>query len=60
MKNGGVEEVKGLDEVPHLAASGRTSFVADATINKGLYRAAGFRVCGERPCASTSWNGSPT
>ena len=27
---------------------GRTSFVADATINKGLYRAAGFRVCGER------------
>ena len=48
LKNGGVEEVKGLDEVPHLAASGRTSFVADATINKGLYRAAGFRVCGER------------
>ena len=48
LKNGGVEEVKGLDEVPHLAASGRTSFVADATIDKGLYRAAGFRVCGER------------
>ncbi len=48
LKNGGVEEVKGLDDVPHLAASGRTSFVADATINKGLYRAAGFRVCGER------------
>ena len=48
LKNGGVEEVKGLDEVPHLAASGRTSFVADATVDKGLYRAAGFRVCGER------------
>ena len=48
MKNGGVEEVKGLDDVPHLAASGRTSFVADKDVPKGLYRAAGFRVCGER------------
>ena len=48
LKNGGVELVRGLDEVPHLAASGRTSFVADAAVDKGLYRAAGFRVCGER------------
>ncbi|GAC1335868.1 MAG: helicase-related protein [Beijerinckiaceae bacterium] len=48
LKNGGLEEVKGLDEVPHLAASGRTSFVADPQISKELYRAAGFRVCGER------------
>ena len=48
LKNGGVEEVKGLDEVPHLAASGRTSFVADQAVPKGFYRAAGFRVCGER------------
>jgi ATP-dependent RNA helicase SUPV3L1/SUV3 len=40
--------VKGLEEVPHLAASGRTSFAADALIPKGFYRAAGFRVCGER------------
>lgn len=48
LKNGGVEGVKGLDEVPHLAASGRTSFVADQQVPKGFYRAAGFRVCGER------------
>ena len=46
LKNGGVEGVKGLDEVPHLASSGRTSFVADQAVPKGFYRAAGFRVCG--------------
>ena len=48
LKNGGAGEVKGLDDVPHFAASGRTSFVADQTVSKGFYRAAGFRVCGER------------
>ncbi len=48
LRHGGVETVKGLDEVPHLAASGRTSFPADQTVPKGLYRAAGFRVCGAR------------
>ncbi|RYC33795.1 helicase [Lichenibacterium minor] len=48
LRHGGVEAAKGLDEVPHLAASGRTSFVADPEVPKGLYRAAGFRVCGVR------------
>ena len=48
LRHGGVEIVKGLDEVPHFAASGRTSFAADASVPKGLYRAAGFRVCGAR------------
>ncbi|WP_036258961.1 helicase-related protein [Methylocapsa aurea] len=48
LKNGGVDEVKGLDDVPHLAASGRTSFVADKDVQKGFYRAAGFRICGDR------------
>ncbi len=48
LRHGGVDSVKGLDEVPHLAASGRTSFVADPDVPKGLYRAAGFRVCGTR------------
>ena len=48
LKNGGLEVVKGIDEVAHLASSGRTSFAADAEVNRGLYRAAGFRVCGER------------
>jgi ATP-dependent RNA helicase SUPV3L1/SUV3 len=48
LHHGGLENVKGLEEVPHLAASGRTSFAGDASIPKGFYRAAGFRVCGER------------
>ncbi|MDB5509409.1 MAG: Helicase [Hyphomicrobiales bacterium] len=48
LKHGGVEGVAGADEVPHLASSGRTSFPADKAVPKGFYRAAGFRVCGER------------
>ena len=48
LKNGGNAEIKGLEEVPHLASSGRTSFAADKDVPKGLYRAAGFRLCGER------------
>jgi ATP-dependent RNA helicase SUPV3L1/SUV3 len=41
-------ESKGLDVIQNLAASGRTSIVADKTIAHDLYRIAGFRVCGER------------
>ena len=48
LKHGGATELKGADDVPHLAASGRTSFAADKDVAKGFYRAAGFRVCGER------------
>jgi ATP-dependent RNA helicase SUPV3L1/SUV3 len=44
----GTGSVEGLDEVLHLAASGRTSFAANKDIPKNLYRAAGFRVCGDR------------
>jgi ATP-dependent RNA helicase SUPV3L1/SUV3 len=44
----GTLETKGLDEIPHLAASGRTSIPVDKDIPKDLYRVAGFRVCGER------------
>ncbi|WP_029005975.1 helicase-related protein [Azorhizobium doebereinerae] len=47
LKHGGLQQ-KGLDELPHLAASGRTSIPVDHDIQKGLYRAVGFRVCGER------------
>jgi len=47
LKHGGAE-TKGLDELPHLAASGRTSIVLDPEIGRDLYRAAGFRVCGAR------------
>ena len=41
-------QTKGLDDVPHLAGSGRTSIPADKEMPKALYRAAGYRVCGER------------
>jgi ATP-dependent RNA helicase SUPV3L1/SUV3 len=41
-------EIKGLDDIVHMASSGRTSFAADETLLKDLYRVAGFRVCGPR------------
>src|SRR5437588_1943707 len=41
-------DLKGIDEVPHLAAGGRTSFPADKEVSKALYRVVGYRVCGER------------
>jgi ATP-dependent RNA helicase SUPV3L1/SUV3 len=48
LRHGGLEGVKGLEEAPHLAASGRTSFVADPNVGKDFYRAAGYRLCGDR------------
>jgi ATP-dependent RNA helicase SUPV3L1/SUV3 len=48
LKHGGSPAAEGLDELLHLAASGRTSLQANKTINRSLYRAAGFRVCGDR------------
>src|SRR3984893_6559567 len=47
LKHGGA--VKGLDDVLHLAASGRTSLAAGKDVQRNLYRAAGFRVCEDRP-----------
>lgn len=41
-------ELKGLEEVRALAASGRTSFPVDKEVHKALYRTVGYRVCGER------------
>lgn len=41
-------EVPGLEEIQHLASSGRTSIPVNKDIAKPLYRAAGYRVCGER------------
>ena len=38
LSHGGLDQ-KGLDEIPHLAASGRTSMPVDKEIDKGLYRA---------------------
>jgi ATP-dependent RNA helicase SUPV3L1/SUV3 len=47
LKHGG-PELKGLDELQRLAASGRTSFPADKEVPRALYRTIGYRVCGER------------
>ncbi len=47
LKHGG-PELKGLDEIAQLAASGRTSMPADKDVPKAMYRTAGYRVCGER------------
>ncbi|GGK29149.1 helicase-related protein [Salinarimonas ramus] len=47
LKNGGLDQ-KGIDEIAALASSGRTSIPVDTEVAKGLYRSAGFRVCGGR------------
>lgn len=47
LKHGGLDQ-PGIDDIAHLASSGRTSFKVAPETAKGLYRAAGFRVCGER------------
>jgi ATP-dependent RNA helicase SUPV3L1/SUV3 len=41
-------DAKGLDELQHLAAGGRTSIPIDKEIAKPFYRVVGYRVCGER------------
>jgi ATP-dependent RNA helicase SUPV3L1/SUV3 len=41
-------EAKGVTELLHLAASGRTSMPIDKDTPKSLYRTSGYRVCGER------------
>ena len=41
-------QAKGLDDLLHLAGSGRTSIPVNREIDAGLYRSAGYRVCGER------------
>jgi ATP-dependent RNA helicase SUPV3L1/SUV3 len=39
---------KGLVELQHLAASGRTSMPVDKEVSANLYRTVGYRVCGDR------------
>ena len=41
-------EAKGVSDLLHLAASGRTSIPVDKETPKALYRTAGYRICGER------------
>ena len=47
IKHGG-PDLKGLDDLQRLAASGRTSFAADKEVQRALYRTIGYRVCAER------------
>lgn len=47
LKHGGLDQ-RGLADIAALTSSGRTSIPVDPEIAKGLYRAAGFRVCGGR------------
>jgi ATP-dependent RNA helicase SUPV3L1/SUV3 len=39
---------QGLDDLLHLAASGRTSIPVNRDTDAALYRVAGYRACGER------------
>jgi ATP-dependent RNA helicase SUPV3L1/SUV3 len=41
-------DAKGVSDLLHLAASGRTSIPVDKETPKALYRTAGYRICGER------------
>jgi ATP-dependent RNA helicase SUPV3L1/SUV3 len=41
-------DAKGVGDLLHLAASGRTSIPVDKETPKPLYRTAGYRICGER------------
>jgi ATP-dependent RNA helicase SUPV3L1/SUV3 len=41
-------DIQGVDDLLHLAASGRTSIPAPKDAPKQLYRTAGYRVAGER------------
>jgi ATP-dependent RNA helicase SUPV3L1/SUV3 len=46
LKHGGPDH--GLENLQHLAASGRTSIPVDEKMPSLLYRTAGYRVCGKR------------
>ncbi len=41
-------QANGLDDLLHVAGSGRTSMPVNRGIDPALYRTAGYRVCGER------------
>ncbi|HEY2758364.1 MAG TPA: helicase-related protein [Pseudolabrys sp.] len=41
-------DAKGVTELLHLAASGRTSIPVDKETPNALYRTSGYRICGER------------
>ena len=60
LQNGGLEQ-KGIDEIAHLAQSGRTSIPVDPEIApRALPRRRLPRSAAAGPCASTSWSAWPT
>jgi ATP-dependent RNA helicase SUPV3L1/SUV3 len=48
---------KGLDDLLHLAGSGRTSIPVNREIDAALYRAPAIGCAASAPCASIFWNG---
>jgi len=42
------KDIPGLQEIPQLSASGRTSVPVEPSFSTELYRIAGYRVCGAR------------
>ncbi|NRG16939.1 helicase [Rhizobiales bacterium] len=44
----GEPDMPGLNELPQLSASGRTSIPVDPEISRDLFKVVGFRVCGPR------------
>lgn len=47
LKNASLD-MNGMEVLPQLSASGRTSIPVDESIDKALYKVVGFRVCGPR------------
>ncbi|WP_420415649.1 helicase-related protein [Roseibium sp.] len=47
LKHGSLD-MNGMEELPQLSASGRTSIPVNPEINQALYKVVGFRVCGPR------------
>lgn len=48
LRQGAPPDGASLHDIPQMAASGRTSFLADSAVPKETYRVAGFRLCGDR------------
>ena len=47
LKHGSLD-MNGMEELPQLSASGRTSIPVNPEIHQALYKVVGFRVCGPR------------
>jgi ATP-dependent RNA helicase SUPV3L1/SUV3 len=59
LRHGGLEQ-KGIDELAHLAGSGRTSFPVDPRSRRACTGRRASGPSGPARSGSTSWSGSPT